>query len=82
MGVRTKIDANGTLINFVAHGEDVYVVCGRGWRGGVEVQKRWAASNFLTNQANEIVKILAGKSLIDNTFARSRGEARTLHLCV
>lgn len=24
--MRTKIDANGTLIDFVAHGEDVYVV--------------------------------------------------------
>ena len=25
-GMRTKIDANGTLIDFVAHGEDVCVV--------------------------------------------------------
>ena len=28
--MRTKIDANGTLIDFVAHGEDVYVVF---WEG-------------------------------------------------
>jgi len=49
IGLRTKIDANGTLIDFVTHVEDGYVVVMEEWwgEGGDVVQRRWA-SNFFT----------------------------------
>jgi hypothetical protein len=51
--VRTKIDANGTLVNFFAHGED-FVVC----MGGSGVEWMWCegggGSTFLrSSEANE-----------------------------
>ena len=58
--MRTKIDANGTLIDFVAHGEDVYMIFFRGvkedveWDGGGRPEGKFyptpVAQNFVLRQ--------------------------------
>lgn len=82
--MRTKIDANGTLIDFVAHGEDVYVVF---WEG-VERMGRGCAGEKKALKGVELFKIIQRVSLLDNSWQSlidntCRGEPRPtyMHTC-
>lgn len=69
--MRTKIDANGTLVDFVTHVEDICVRVCEGWGGEDEERRRWALNFFTSKKLYQ-----SWHPLIDNLEPR-RWSART-----